>query len=65
MDRQTLFDPDLKPTVSHPAALALPLTIASVALSVLSQRVDESEAGRFSVLMRGDGPDLDDVPSLD
>src|SRR5262245_43266153 len=37
----------------------------SVALSVLSQRVDESEAGRFSVLMRGEGPDLDDVPSLD
>jgi hypothetical protein len=37
----------------------------SVALSVLSQRVDEHEAGRFSVLLRGDGPDLDDVPSLD
>ena len=37
----------------------------SVALSVLSQRVDENEAGRFSVLMRGDGPELDDVPSLD
>ncbi len=37
----------------------------SVALSVLSQRVDENEAGRFSVLLRGDGPDLPDVPSLD
>lgn len=37
----------------------------SVALSVLSQRVDEIEAGRFSVLMRGAGPDPDDVPSLD
>ena len=37
----------------------------SVALSVLSQRVDENEAGRFSVLMRGGGPELDDVPSLD
>lgn len=37
----------------------------SVAMSVLSQRVDEIEAGRFSVLLRGEGPELDDVSSLD
>lgn len=37
----------------------------STALSVLSQRVDEDEAGHFSVLLRGEGPVLDDVPSLD
>ena len=37
----------------------------SMALSVLSQRVDEDEAGHFSVLMRGEGPALADVPSLD
>lgn len=37
----------------------------SAALSVLSQRVDEDEAGHFSVLLRGEGPDLDDVPSID
>lgn len=37
----------------------------SIAMSVLSQRVDEDEAGHFSVLMRGEGPQLDDVPSLD
>ncbi|HEY3015873.1 MAG TPA: barstar family protein [Nocardioides sp.] len=37
----------------------------SMALSVLGQRVDEREAGKFSVLLRGEGPDLSDVPSLD
>jgi hypothetical protein len=37
----------------------------NVALSVLSQRVDEQEAGRFTVLLRGEGPDLADVPSID
>jgi hypothetical protein len=36
----------------------------SVALSVLSQRVDENEAGRFSVLMRGEGPELPGVSWL-
>jgi uncharacterized membrane protein len=35
LDRQTLFDPDLKPTVLHPAALALPLTIGSAMLIAL------------------------------
>jgi hypothetical protein len=36
----------------------------SMAMSVLAQRVEEREAGKFSVLMRGDGPELD-IPSLD
>ena len=42
VDRQTLFDPDLKPTVSHPAALALPLTIASVMLRALIEPPSEA-----------------------
>ena len=37
----------------------------SAALSVLTQRADEPEAGRFTVLLRGEGPNLEDVPSLD
>jgi hypothetical protein len=35
LDRQTLLEPGLKPTVSHPAALALPLTIGSAMLIAL------------------------------
>lgn len=36
----------------------------SIAMSVLWQRVEEPEAGRFSVLLRGEGPEVDAV-SLD
>jgi hypothetical protein len=37
----------------------------SVALSVLGGRVNADKGGRFAVLLRGDGPDIDGVPSLD
>jgi hypothetical protein len=37
----------------------------SVALSVLGGRVHADKGGRFAVLLRGEGPDLDGVPSLD
>ena len=37
----------------------------SVALSVLGTRVNAERGGRFSVLLRGDGPDVAGVPSLD
>ena len=37
----------------------------SVALSVLGGRVNADKGGRFAVLMRGEGPDIDGVPSLD
>jgi Barstar (barnase inhibitor) len=37
----------------------------SVALSVLGGRVNADKGGRFAVLLRGDGPALDDIPSLD
>ena len=37
----------------------------SVALSVLGGRVNADKGGRFAVLLRGDGPDVDGVPSLD
>lgn len=37
----------------------------SIALSVLWQRVSEDDAGRFSVMLRGDGPEPADVPTLD
>lgn len=37
----------------------------SVALSVLGGRVHADRGGRFSVLLRGDGPDVPGVDSLD
>ena len=37
----------------------------SVALSVLGGRVNADKGGRFAVLLRGDGPDIEGVPSLD
>ncbi|MGZ4463861.1 MAG: barstar family protein [Nocardioides sp.] len=37
----------------------------SVALTVLGGRVHAERGGRFAVLLRGAGPDLPDVPSLD
>ena len=37
----------------------------SVALSVLGGRVNADKGGRFAVLLRGDGPDVPGVPSLD
>ncbi len=37
----------------------------SVALSVLGTRVNGERGGPFAVLLRGDGPDLPDLPSLD
>ena len=37
----------------------------SVALSVLGTRVNADRGGPFSVLLRGDGPDVAGVPSLD
>lgn len=37
----------------------------SVALSVLGGRVNADRGGRFVVLLRGDGPDVDGVPWLD
>ena len=37
----------------------------SVALSVLGGRVNADKGGRFAVLLRGDGPDVDGVPWLD
>ena len=37
----------------------------SVALSVLGGRVNAEKGGRFAVLLRGDGPDVPGVPSLD
>ena len=37
----------------------------SVALSVLGGRVNADKGGRFAVLLRGDGPDVAGVPSLD
>lgn len=35
------------------------------ALKVLRQRAADSKKGRFAVLLRGEGPELDDVDSLD
>ena len=37
----------------------------SVTLSVLGTRVNAEREGGFTVLLRGDGPDPDGVPSLD
>lgn len=37
----------------------------SVALSVLGTRVNADRGGPFSVLLRGEGPDVAGVPSLD
>ncbi len=37
----------------------------SVALSVLGTRVNAERGGGFTVLLRGDGPDVPGVPSLD
>ncbi|HEX4472380.1 MAG TPA: barstar family protein [Nocardioides sp.] len=37
----------------------------SVALSVLGGRVNADKGGRFAVLLRGDGPDIDGLASLD
>jgi hypothetical protein len=37
----------------------------SVALSVLGGRVNADKGGRFAVLLRGDGPEIQGVPSLD
>jgi hypothetical protein len=37
----------------------------SVALSVLGGRVNADKGGRFAVLLRGDGPEVQGVPSLD
>jgi RNAse (barnase) inhibitor barstar len=37
----------------------------SVALSVLGTRVNAEREGAFAVLLRGDGPDVPGVPSLD
>ena len=37
----------------------------SVALSVLGGRVNADKGGPFTVLLRGDGPDVSGVPSLD
>jgi hypothetical protein len=37
----------------------------SVALSVLGGRVNADKGGHFAVLLRGDGPDVPGVPSLD
>ena len=37
----------------------------SVALSVLGGRVNADKGGRFAVLLRGEGPDIEGVPSLD
>ncbi len=37
----------------------------SVALSVLGTRVNADRGGPFAVLLRGDGPDVSGVPSLD
>ena len=37
----------------------------SVALSVLGGRVNADKGGRFAVLLRGDGPDIEGVPRLD
>ena len=37
----------------------------SVALSVLGGRVNADKGGRFAVLLRGDGPAVDGVTSLD
>ncbi len=37
----------------------------SVALSVLGTRVNAERGGPFAVLLRGDGPDVAGVPSLD
>ena len=37
----------------------------SVALSVLGGRVNADKGGRFAVLLRGDGPTVDGVTSLD
>ncbi len=37
----------------------------SVSLSVLGGRVNADRGGRFAVVLRGDGPDLSNVPSLD
>jgi RNAse (barnase) inhibitor barstar len=36
-----------------------------VALDILRARTEAGGAGAFAVLLRGDGPDLDIVPSLD
>jgi hypothetical protein len=37
----------------------------SVALSVLGGRVNADKGGRFAVLLRGEGPEVPSVPSLD
>jgi hypothetical protein len=37
----------------------------SVALSVLGSRVNAERGGRFAVLMRGEGPDVPGIASLD
>jgi RNAse (barnase) inhibitor barstar len=36
-----------------------------VVLAILGERAGSDEGGRFAVLLRGEGPDLDGVPSLD
>ena len=37
----------------------------AVALTVLGGRVNADKGGRFAVLLRGDGPDVPGVTSLD